>query len=154
VRRASVAVSAGSLNWSTYDSQINLSFITHSSINKEFAMKRSVLIAAMCLATAGLVYAQDAPATGNTKTPVVNQRQKNQHARIKEGVKSGELTKGEARKLHAEEKTIQEEKQMAKADGKVTKAERAKLHHDQNKASKDIHRMKHNAKTQADPSGK
>jgi len=112
-----------------------------------------VLTAAM-LVVSGMLYAQDTPAPqtnpnpSTPKTPIVKERQKLQHARIKQGVKSGELTKGEATKLHSEEKSIQAEKQMAKADGKVTKAERAKLRKDQNKASKDIYRMKHNKKTQ------
>jgi len=104
---------------------------------------------ALVIGGTAMVYAQD-----GTKTPIVNERQKLQHERIKEGVKSGELTKGEARKLHSEEKSIKAEKQMAKADGKVTPAERAKLRKDQNKASKDIYKLKHNAKTKADPSGK
>jgi hypothetical protein len=120
-------------------------------------MKITTLLVAALVASSGLLYAQDTPPTtppSGTKTPVVTKRQMNQHQRIKQGVKSGELTKGEARKLHSEEKTIQAEKQMAKADGKVTPAERAKLRKDQNKASKDIYRLKHNAKTKADPSGK
>jgi hypothetical protein len=43
---------------------------------------------------------------------------------------------------------------MAKADGKVTPAERAKLRRDQNKASRDIYRLKHNKRTQGDPATK
>jgi len=101
------------------------------------------------LASAAIALAQDPnpPQTPATKTPVVKERQVNQKARIRQGVKSGELTKGEARHLRQEQKTIQAEKQMAKADGKVTPAERAKLRHDQNKASKDIYRLKHNDRT-------
>ena len=118
-------------------------------------MKTTILLTALVIAGTGILYAQDVPPpAAGTKTPVVNQRQKNQHARIRQGVKSGELTKGEARKLRGEEKSIQAEKQMAKADGKVTPAERAKLRHDQNKASRDIYRLKHNARTKAGPSGK
>jgi hypothetical protein len=72
----------------------------------------------------------------------------NQRARIRQGVHSGELTKGEAQHLRQEQKTIQAEKQMAKTDGKVSPAERAKLRRDQNKASKDIYRLKHNNREQ------
>ena len=43
---------------------------------------------------------------------------------------------------------------MAKVDGKVTPAERAKIRQDQNKASRDIYRLKHNKRTHGDPSGK
>ena len=76
-------------------------------------------------------------------TPKVTQRQKNQQARIKEGIKSGELTRPEAAKLEGEQAKVQAEKRMAKADGKVTPAERAKLRHDQNKASRHIYKEKH-----------
>ena len=84
-------------------------------------------------------------ALAQTNTPVVTERQENQQARIAEGVKSGELTKREAARLHAEQRTIRAEKRMAKADGKVTPAERAKLRRDQNRASADIYRQKHDA---------
>ena len=101
------------------------------------------LLLIACSATA-LAQDPNPPQTPATKTPVVKERQMNQKARIRQGVKSGELTKGEARHLRGEQKTIQAEKQMAKADGEVTPAERAKLRRDQNKASKDIYRLKHN----------
>jgi hypothetical protein len=119
------------------------------------AMLITVLVAGTSVVFADEIQAppQSNPAQSDTKTPVINQRQKNHHARIKQGVKSGELTKGEARKLHGEEKTIQTEKQMSKVDGKVTPAERAKIRKDQRKASKDIYRLKHNDKTQKNPQG-
>jgi hypothetical protein len=118
-------------------------------------VSRTLLLFAIMFCTAAAL-AQDPnpPQTGTTKTPVVKERQMNQKARIRQGVKSGELTKGEAKNLRQEQKTIQAEKQMAKTDGKVTPAERAKLQRDQNKASKDIYRLKHNKRTQGDPSGK
>lgn len=88
------------------------------------------------LLIAGSVLAQ-------TSTPIVDQRQDNQRARIRDGVKSGELTKREAARLRAEQRGISAEKQMAKADGVVTPAERAGLRRDQNRASRDIARQKH-----------
>ncbi len=108
------------------------------------------LLVALCISFSAAAFAQDPnpPQTTTPKTPRITKRQMNQKARIRQGVKSGELTKGEARKLRQEQKTIQAEKQMAKADGKVTPAERAKMRKDQNKASKDIYRLKHNKRTQ------
>jgi hypothetical protein len=97
-----------------------------------------VIALAMTLLIAGSAVAQ-------TNTPVVDQRQQNQKERIREGVKSGELTKKEAAKLRAEQRAIRAEKRMAKADGKVTAAERAKLRRDQNRASADIYKQKHDA---------
>lgn len=113
-------------------------------------MSLKLFVAAAMLAATSLAIAQEKttpPPDNSVKTPVVNKRQVNQRARIRQGVKSGELTRGEAAKLRSEQRTIQAEKKMAKADGQVTPAERAKLRHDQNKASKDIYRKKHNEKT-------
>ena len=76
-------------------------------------------------------------------TPKADKREHNQQARIKQGVKSGELTKREAVKLEKEQAKIRVEEKAMKADGKVTAAERAKLQHDQNKASKRIYKQKH-----------
>lgn len=84
-------------------------------------------------------------APAQTKTPVVKERQENQHDRIKEGVKDDDLTRREAAKLKAEQAKIQGEKEAAKADGKVTAAERAKIQRDQNKASRHIAKQKHDA---------
>lgn len=114
-------------------------------------LTRSLLLLLFIFCTIG-AFAQDPnpPQAGTKKTPVINERQKNQRARIRQGVRSGELTKGEARNLRQEQKTIQAEKKMAKADGKVTPAERAQIRKDQNKASRDIYRKKHNNRTAAD----
>ena len=112
---------------------------------------RSLLLLVFVACSVG-AFAQDPnpPQTGTKKTPVINERQKNQRARIRQGVRSGELTKGEAKNLRQEQKTIQAEKKIAKADGKVTPAEREQIRRDQNKASKDIYRRKHNNRTAAD----
>jgi hypothetical protein len=91
---------------------------------------------AMSLFIAGSALAQPS-------TPVVTERQDNQRARIHQGVKSGELTRHEAKRLRAEQRRIRAEKRMAKADGVVTRAERAQIRRDQNRASRDIYRQKH-----------
>ena len=100
-------------------------------------MNKLVTIVASLL-VAGSVLAQ-------TSTPAVDARQDNQKARIRQGVQSGELTRPEAAKLRAEQRAIQAEKKIAKADGVVTAAERRKLRHDQNRASTDIAKQKHDA---------
>lgn len=112
-------------------------------------MKSAILVLAFLVSGSGLTLAQDQttpPPPEKPKTPVIHQRQVNQHARIRQGVKSGELTKGEAAKLRSEQRNIQAEKQAAKADGKVTPAERNQIRKGQNKASRDIYRKKHNEK--------
>ena len=87
-----------------------------------------------------------APASG-TRTPVVRNRQVRQQQRIKQGVKSGELTPAETRRLEREQGRIQADKLNAKADGKVTPQERARLQREQHRASRDIYRLKHNNRT-------
>lgn len=91
-------------------------------------------------------------AMAGTKDPRVNHRQLNQHERIAQGVKSGELTKGEAKDLRGDQKDIRQEEKQFKSDGKLTKNERQELHQDQNAASKEIYQEKHDA--QERPSAK
>jgi len=56
------------------------------------------LAAAMSVMLAGVALAQSAaPTTAATSTPRIDQREANQHARIQQGVKSGQLTRHEAR---------------------------------------------------------
>lgn len=98
-------------------------------------MKNAILIA-LFLCSVG--------AFAQSKTPVVDQRQKNQQERIKEGVQSGEVTRGEARRLEAQQGKIQADEMVAKSDGKVTNAERRQLKREQNRASRNIARKKHN----------
>jgi len=109
-------------------------------------MKKSLLSLAFAV---GLVcsaaLAQDPQTKPANQTPVVDKREQVQKQRIKQGVKSGELTKKETRRLAAEQKKIKHDEAKAKADGKVTPRERRKLKREENRASKDIYRQKHDA---------
>jgi len=84
------------------------------------------------------VFAQEA-------TPNVSKKQVRQHYRIKEGVKSGELTRKEAKALRAEQRHIRRTKRRAKADGDVTRRERKAIHRKQRRANRHIYRQKHDA---------
>jgi hypothetical protein len=84
---------------------------------------------------------------GNNK---VDQRRENQQDRIAQGIKSGQMTAGEAAKAENQQKGIN---QQVKADraangGKLTTGEKAQVNKEQNAASKNIYNKKHNAKTQ------
>ena len=70
----------------------------------------------------------------------VNKRLANQNQRIKQERKEGEITKGQARKLHAEDHAIrQEERAMASTNGgHITKAEQRALNQQENQVSKQI----------------
>lgn len=82
--------------------------------------------------------------SAQSKTSVVKKKQVNQQKRIKQGIKSGELTRVETKQLKKQQLKIQKIKKTAKADGKVTKREKLKLNTLQEKASKNIYAKKHN----------
>lgn len=76
------------------------------------------------------------------RAPRANARQRHQQARISEGVRSGELTRSETRRLRTEQRHIRRTERRMKADGKMTGQERVKLQRKQNRASRDIRRQK------------
>ena len=83
-------------------------------------------------------------ANAQTSTPVINHRQHNQERRINQGVRSGELTRTEARHLRAGENRISRQKNRYKENGRVTAGERRHLRHEENRTSRAIYRDKHN----------
>ena len=104
-------------------------------------MKITNLIAALLIGAFALpVFAQSA-------TPIINQTQRNQEARIEQGARSGELSRSEASNLQRQQNQIQADKRAAKADGVVTRAERRHIKREQHQANRMIHRKKHNGRT-------
>jgi hypothetical protein len=67
--------------------------------------------------------------------------------RIHQGVRSGQLTKDEARRLKQDEKEIRNMKKEVKADGTVTCEERQELQQKLNEESRVIYEEKHDAET-------
>ena len=65
-------------------------------------------------------------------------------SKIKQGVKSGELTKKETCNLVKQQRNIKQDVRQAKADGLVTKAERRVIYTDKKKADANIYSKKHN----------
>ena len=86
-------------------------------------------------------------ASAETATPRVDRREARQHARIRQGVRSGQVTPGEAARLRAGQAHVRRVERRAKADGVVTPGERARLNRAQNHQSRKIYRLKHNART-------
>jgi hypothetical protein len=80
----------------------------------------------------------------------VGKRAENQQDRIGNGVKSGELTAGEAAHLEKNEAKINKEVRTDRAanGGKLTAKEKAQVNRQQNKESKQIYRAKHNGRKQ------
>lgn len=91
------------------------------------------------LATAS--FAQQAP---KHRVPAPRERQQGQQQRIREGIRSGELTRGEVRSLEQEQREIRQEIRQAHTDGMVTRGERREIQQEQNQASRHITRAKHN----------
>jgi hypothetical protein len=100
----------------------------------------SFVVALMILALAGPVLAQT-PSAG------VDQREHRQQDRIKEGVRSGELTKQEAKQLAGEQKAIRAKERAMKSDGVLTQQERRELQRDLDRSSQHIENKKKNAQT-------
>ena len=75
----------------------------------------------------------------------IARRQVRQQTRIYQGVRSGQLTRGEFRGLEREQYRIQQDKQRLKSDGNFTPRERARIQRELNHASRDIYRQKHDS---------
>ena len=97
-------------------------------------MKATVLTAAIVL---GAIF-------NSADAQAIKQHGKNQHHRIKQGVKSGELTRRETRNLAKDQREIRGEVKDAKSDGNVTRHERKEIRKDQKQESRKIYRKKHN----------
>lgn len=104
-------------------------------------MKSIMTVAALTAVLCG--FAMESQAGPGTRDPRVNARQHHQHERIAQGVRSGELTRRETRKVVEQQRDIRQLERAYKSDGKLTARERADLHHEQNQASRQIYRQKH-----------
>jgi hypothetical protein len=82
----------------------------------------------------------------SANTPRIERREVRQHARIHQGVRSGELTRREAVRLRAGQRHVHRMEYRAKADGRVGPRERARIARAQNHQSRSIYRFKHNAR--------
>ncbi|HYM75095.1 MAG TPA: hypothetical protein VE377_03885 [Candidatus Dormibacteraeota bacterium] len=80
----------------------------------------------------------------------VGKRAENQQDRIAQGVKSGQLTAGEASHLEKNETKINQEVRSDRAanGGKLTSQEKAQVNRQQNRQSRQIYRDKHNGRKQ------
>jgi len=80
----------------------------------------------------------------------IGQRSENQQDRIGQGIKSGQLTAGEASNLENKEAAINQEKRADRAanGGHLTQQQKNQINQQQNKVSKQIYEDKHNNKKQ------
>lgn len=80
----------------------------------------------------------------------VDSRRQNQQARIGQGIKSGQMTAGEAAKAENQQRGINQQVRADRAanGGRLTAGEKAQVNREQNRASRNIYNKKHNARTQ------
>jgi hypothetical protein len=105
----------------------------------EDTMKRTTITAvlalvALCAATAAFA------------TPRVDHRQAAQRARIRDGVRSGQLTPREAAHLRMGQRHVARVERRLGADGRFTARERMRLERLQDRHGRAIWRLKHNGR--------
>jgi hypothetical protein len=71
----------------------------------------------------------------------INQRQHREQVRIRQGVRSGELTRAELRRLETQQARIRVDERLARRKG-LTDRERERLQRELERASRSIHRQK------------
>lgn len=86
------------------------------------------------------------PAMAQETGRQIQNRKGNQQARISQGVRSGELTRGETRHIERQERGLNREERAMRArnGGRLSRTGRAKLQHQQNHLSREIANDKHN----------
>ena len=77
-------------------------------------------------------------------TSVDAQTIRNDRTRIKQGVRSGELTRHETRRLVRQQRETRQDVRAAKRDGVITPVERREIRQDERKTDRQIYRAKHN----------
>ncbi len=93
------------------------------------------------LALAAVLTAITAPAMADP--PWLDAREQNQRQRIAQGVRSGELTRPETRRLVRGEIRLHRHERIAKSDGVITRRERVSLDRHADRMSARIYRQKH-----------
>lgn len=97
-------------------------------------MKASIFLSIVTLMVIGVGTLQAQPVRNRT-----------QKERINNGVRTGQLTRAEAYRLHHEQRDIRHDRMRFKRnDGHIGPRERKHLQHERRKASKHIYHHKHN----------
>ncbi len=103
-------------------------------------MKSIAMSAVLAALFAGTVAV---PAVAAERERGINARQGMQQGRIQQGVRQGGVTRGEARRLQGEARTVRREERAFRADGDLSRGERRHLQRDLNRVSRDIHNERH-----------
>jgi hypothetical protein len=111
-------------------------------------LSKTLLISSLCLLTALPVYAHDAGRHAGIKD-----RMERQHARIEQGIDSGELTRKEVKVLKRQQREVRHLARDFRDDDRLCKKERRKLHRQLDQVSDLIWKFKHNERTRYDKPG-
>jgi hypothetical protein len=101
-------------------------------------MNVKIILAIAIFSTVSYAASAQTTTTAKPASTIKNDRQ-----RIRQGVKSGELTKVEAARLKAQTAKVNQERKEYKSDGVVTTEERKDLRQDKKKLSRRIYKQKH-----------
>ena len=96
------------------------------------------LVAALALAV---------PAAAAPGDPLGADREARQQDRLRDGVQSGALTRGEAHRARNDQRHVDRLQRRARHDGTVTKKEARQIDRAQDRASRRLHRQKHDGQT-------
>lgn len=112
-------------------------------MSKSFSRRLLIVAALACAALLPTTAQAQRRDNGRCRT-TINQRQHHQQARIRQGVRSGELTRREAARLQAEQARIRVYETFARrSGGEFTLRERQRIAHELRDASRHIYRQKH-----------
>ena len=95
-----------------------------------------------------VVFVLGASAVSMAGSRGINGREYREQQRINQGIRSGELTRREARRLEAGLAKIKIDERFARSDGNLSPRERARLNRELNHESRGIYRQKHDGQDQ------
>lgn len=84
-------------------------------------------------------------ASAHDRQSEIDRREWRQEQRIRQGVRSGEITRGEYRHLETEQARIRQMERNALRDGHIDRYEAARIREAQNNASRHIYRESHDS---------
>lgn len=115
---------------------------------------KSKLFTASVLASALFAGLAAAPAMAqNAYTPGIDQAQADVHARIQQGLQTGQITPSEAQQLYRRESNISLRESQYKSDGRATPQERQQLRADTDGLRAEVERMIANRNVVGGPAG-
>lgn len=107
---------------------------------------RNTALVLSTIASLGMMIAPALAQDGARREQGVDRVQENQQDRIGQGVKSGQLTAGEAARLEHNQASINRETNRLGSDGQFTKRDARMIDRRQDRQSRAIYRLKHNGR--------